>query len=259
MFGIRVRLLASWSVIIRDESGSFSVRILATWAQIRFQNRASPLIEQLIFFHDHALLILILIATLVGYFILSLITNKFFNRYLLDGQIIEIILLHLGWGVTRVYSNVHTLGKSSKRDHTRDNARLFMVGEEQGWILECFRPCCFYEYSWSTKETIRSLQSKVERLSTFALACFPEALEPMLLTRHSDKARSNVLVHSPLLVSKKEMSVGSVSRVCHVISTWQIPPREGGRPDCFYRKIKPTERVPQNQKTLNQKTNHPKI
>ncbi len=123
-----------------------------------------------------------------------------------------------------------------------------MVGEEQGWILECFRPCCFYEYSWSTKETIRSLQSKVERLSTFALACFPEALEPMLLTRHSDKARSNVLVHSPLLVSKKEMSVGSVSRVCHVISTWQIPPREGGRPDCFYRKIKPTERVPQNQK-----------
>lgn len=96
-----------------------------------------------------------------------------------------------------------------------------MVGEEQGWILECFRPCCFYEYSRSTKETIRSLQSKVERLSTFALACFPEALEPMLLTRHSDKVRSNVLVHSPLLVSKKEMSVGSVSRVCHVISTWQ--------------------------------------
>lgn len=64
---------------------------MATWAQIGFQNRASPLIEQLIFFHDHALLILILITTLVGYFILSLITNKFVNRYLLDGQIIEII------------------------------------------------------------------------------------------------------------------------------------------------------------------------
>ncbi len=64
---------------------------MATWAQIRFQNRASPLIEQLIFFHDHALLILILITTLVGYFILSLVTNKFVNRYLLDGQIIEII------------------------------------------------------------------------------------------------------------------------------------------------------------------------
>jgi cytochrome c oxidase subunit 2 len=64
---------------------------MATWAQIGFQDRASPLIEQLIFFHDHALLILILITTLVGYFMLRLITNKFVNRYLLDGQIIEII------------------------------------------------------------------------------------------------------------------------------------------------------------------------
>lgn len=64
---------------------------MATWAQIGFQNSASPLIEQLIFFHDHALLILILITTLVGYFIISLVTNKFVNRYLLDGQIIEII------------------------------------------------------------------------------------------------------------------------------------------------------------------------
>lgn len=64
---------------------------MATWAQIGFQNSASPLIEQLIFFHDHALLILILITTLVGYFIVSLMINKFVNRYLLDGQIIEII------------------------------------------------------------------------------------------------------------------------------------------------------------------------
>lgn len=64
---------------------------MSTWAQIGFQNSASPLIEQLIFFHDHALLILILITTLVGYFIIRLIVNKFVNRYLLDGQIIEII------------------------------------------------------------------------------------------------------------------------------------------------------------------------
>ena len=64
---------------------------MATWAQIGLQNRASPLIEQLIFFHDHALLILILITTLVGYFMVSLMLNKFVNRYLLDGQMIEII------------------------------------------------------------------------------------------------------------------------------------------------------------------------
>jgi len=64
---------------------------MSTWTQIGFQNSAAPLIEQLIFFHDHALLILILITTLVGYFIASLFFNKFVNRYLLDGQIIEIV------------------------------------------------------------------------------------------------------------------------------------------------------------------------
>ncbi len=47
--------------------------------------------EQLIFFHDHAIMILILITTLVGYFMASLSLNRFVNRYLLDGQIIEII------------------------------------------------------------------------------------------------------------------------------------------------------------------------
>lgn len=64
---------------------------MSTWLQVGFQNGASPLIEQLIFFHDHALLILIIIVTLVGYFIVSLTLNRLVNRYLLDGQIIEII------------------------------------------------------------------------------------------------------------------------------------------------------------------------
>lgn len=64
---------------------------MATWAQLGFTNSASPLIEQLIFFHDHAMLILILITTLVSYFMVSLALNSYVNRYLLDGQIIEII------------------------------------------------------------------------------------------------------------------------------------------------------------------------
>lgn len=64
---------------------------MSTWLQLGFQDSASPLIEQLIFFHDHTLLILILITTLVGYFIVSLAFNKLVNRYLLDGQLIEII------------------------------------------------------------------------------------------------------------------------------------------------------------------------
>nr|YP_009689593.1 cytochrome c oxidase subunit II [Lepidurus arcticus]QCZ36038.1 cytochrome c oxidase subunit II [Lepidurus arcticus] len=64
---------------------------MATWLQLGFQDGASPLMEQLIFFHDHAMLLLILITILVGYFMSSLVINSFTNRYLLDGQLIEII------------------------------------------------------------------------------------------------------------------------------------------------------------------------
>ena len=48
-------------------------------------------IEQLNFFHDHTILILTIITILVRYLIIMLFFNKFTNRYLLSGQIIEIV------------------------------------------------------------------------------------------------------------------------------------------------------------------------
>lgn len=64
---------------------------MATWSNFNLQNRASPLIEQIIFFHDHTLIILIIITILVGYLIVSLFFNFYINRFLLEGQIIELI------------------------------------------------------------------------------------------------------------------------------------------------------------------------
>nr|YP_009000250.1 cytochrome c oxidase subunit II [Rapisma xizangense]YP_009000263.1 cytochrome c oxidase subunit II [Rapisma zayuanum]AHA35656.1 cytochrome c oxidase subunit II [Rapisma xizangense]AHA35669.1 cytochrome c oxidase subunit II [Rapisma zayuanum] len=64
---------------------------MATWSKISLQNSASPLMEQLIFFHDHTLLILIMITILVSYMLFTLFFNKFINRFLIEGQMIEII------------------------------------------------------------------------------------------------------------------------------------------------------------------------
>ena len=64
---------------------------MATWSNLNLQNGASPLIEQIIFFHDHTLIILIIITILVGYLIISLFFNSYINRFLLEGQIIELI------------------------------------------------------------------------------------------------------------------------------------------------------------------------
>uniref|UniRef100_UPI0030035900 cytochrome c oxidase subunit 2 n=1 Tax=Chilo infuscatellus TaxID=236790 RepID=UPI0030035900 len=64
---------------------------MATWSNFNLQNSASPLMEQIIFFHDHTLIILIMITILIGYLMLSLFFNKYINRFLLEGQMIELI------------------------------------------------------------------------------------------------------------------------------------------------------------------------
>nr|WNO18649.1 cytochrome c oxidase subunit II [Seseria sambara indosinica] len=64
---------------------------MATWSNLNLQNSASPLMEQIIFFHDHTLIILIMITILVSYLMLSLFFNKYINRFLLEEQMIELI------------------------------------------------------------------------------------------------------------------------------------------------------------------------
>nr|AMK06217.1 cytochrome oxidase subunit II [Drosophila nepalensis]AMK06218.1 cytochrome oxidase subunit II [Drosophila nepalensis]AMK06219.1 cytochrome oxidase subunit II [Drosophila nepalensis]AMK06220.1 cytochrome oxidase subunit II [Drosophila nepalensis]AMK06221.1 cytochrome oxidase subunit II [Drosophila nepalensis] len=64
---------------------------MSTWANLGLQDSASPLMEQLIFFHDHALLTLVMITVLVGYLMFMLFFNNYVNRFLLYGQLIEMI------------------------------------------------------------------------------------------------------------------------------------------------------------------------
>nr|YP_010403061.1 cytochrome c oxidase subunit II [Acrolepiopsis assectella]UQV94871.1 cytochrome c oxidase subunit II [Acrolepiopsis assectella] len=64
---------------------------MATWSNLNLQNSASPLMEQIIFFHDHTLIILIMITILVGYLMINILFNKYTNRFLLEEQMIELI------------------------------------------------------------------------------------------------------------------------------------------------------------------------
>lgn len=62
-----------------------------TWGQLLFQDASSPIILQLISFHDHTLIILTLVITVVSYALYVIIVNKFTNRYLIEAQQIETI------------------------------------------------------------------------------------------------------------------------------------------------------------------------
>nr|QJE37150.1 cytochrome c oxidase subunit II [Phymorhynchus buccinoides] len=61
------------------------------WGQLGFQDAASALMEEMIFFHDHAMMILVMILSLVSYAAVALMMNKYTCRSLVEGQEIETI------------------------------------------------------------------------------------------------------------------------------------------------------------------------
>ena len=65
--------------------------IISSWSIISFQDRSSPLIEQLTLFHDHSITIITLITVIVSYFIIILFYNSSINKFLLNEQTTEII------------------------------------------------------------------------------------------------------------------------------------------------------------------------
>jgi len=64
---------------------------MPTWTALSFQDRTSPSMEQLLYFHDHSIIILILVTILTLYLMISFALGKVFNKYLIEGQEIESI------------------------------------------------------------------------------------------------------------------------------------------------------------------------
>uniref|UniRef100_UPI0030E26548 cytochrome c oxidase subunit II n=1 Tax=Synelmis amoureuxi TaxID=3053537 RepID=UPI0030E26548 len=64
---------------------------MSFWGQLSFQEGSSPIMNQLIMFHDHAMLVLILVMSFVGYATCALLLNSLSSRYTLEAQSIETI------------------------------------------------------------------------------------------------------------------------------------------------------------------------
>uniref|UniRef100_UPI00315DADEE cytochrome c oxidase subunit 2 n=1 Tax=Centrotypus assamensis TaxID=3038120 RepID=UPI00315DADEE len=62
-----------------------------TWLSKSMQDATSPVMEQLMMFHDHGMMIISMITIMVGYTISSLTMSKHISRNLLENQLIELI------------------------------------------------------------------------------------------------------------------------------------------------------------------------
>nr|AQP30103.1 cytochrome c oxidase subunit 2 [Microtermes sp. A TB-2017] len=133
---------------------------MTTWLNLSLQDSASPIMEQLIFFHDHALMIMLMIITTVMYTMISIIQNKQTSRFILEGQMIETI-----WTIAPAIILVFIAMPSLRLLYLMDEVHnpvltLKTVGHQWYWS---------YEYSDFTKLEFDSYMAQDQQTDTFRL------------------------------------------------------------------------------------------
>lgn len=109
---------------------------MSTWFNISFQESSSSSIEQLIFFHNHSLLIITIITIFVSYILITLFFNKINNQYLLENQIIETIWTIIP-GIILIFIAFPSLRLLYLLDETKfPSITLKTIGHQWYWSYE---------------------------------------------------------------------------------------------------------------------------
>nr|YP_010866022.1 cytochrome c oxidase subunit II [Piezodorus guildinii]WGT93130.1 cytochrome c oxidase subunit II [Piezodorus guildinii]DAZ87549.1 TPA_asm: cytochrome c oxidase subunit II [Piezodorus guildinii] len=109
---------------------------MATWGNIMIQDANSSLMEQLTFFHDHTIMILSMITVMVAYIMISLTSNKLINRYLLEGQTIELIWTMMP-AITLIFIALPSLRLLYMIDEINNpSITLKVIGHQWYWSYE---------------------------------------------------------------------------------------------------------------------------
>nr|QZK21274.1 cytochrome c oxidase subunit II [Amitermes sp. ANIC 0017] len=135
---------------------------MTTWLNMTLQDSASPVMEQLIFFHDHALMIMLMIITTVFYTMISIIQNKQTTRFILEGQMLETIWT-IAPAIILVFIAIPSLRLLYLMDEIHSPAMtLKAIGHQWYWS---------YEYSDFTKLEFDSymVQQEDQQINTFRL------------------------------------------------------------------------------------------
>ncbi len=109
---------------------------MATWEQINFQNRASPLIEQFIFLHDFILIILIIILSLVIYIVSFTRKNTLTKTKFSDNHELEILWTFLP-GVILIFIAFPSLRLLYLTEERKENnMHIKTLGHQWYWSYE---------------------------------------------------------------------------------------------------------------------------
>nr|QOL00753.1 cytochrome c oxidase subunit II [Teleogryllus infernalis] len=192
---------------------------MATWSNLNLQNSSSPLMEQLIFFHDHTLLILLMITVLVSYIMSMLFFNFYTNRFLLEGQTIEIIWTILP-AITLIFIALPSLRLLYLLDESMDPLiTMKTIGHQWYWS---------YEYmDFKNKIEFDSYMSASDDLKSFRLLDVDNRTVLPMNTQIRTLVTAADVIHSwtvPTLGVKTDATPGRLNQINFLIN----------RPGVFY-------------------------
>lgn len=118
-----------------------------TWSQLGLQDAASPIIEEFLFFHDFAILILIFTIRAVGLILIGVLFASFTDLGLLEGQIIECVWTLIPAIILVQIAIPSLLLLYMLDERVNDSVRIKAVGHQWYWR---------YEYSdyWTENKTL---------------------------------------------------------------------------------------------------------
>nr|UYX57292.1 cytochrome c oxidase subunit II [Rhipicephalus linnaei] len=116
---------------------------MMTWSQMSFSNMNSPIMEQMVFFHDHSMMIILMITILTIYMIFNIMMNNLLSRSMMEGQEIEIIWTIIP-AITLIFIAIPSLHLLYLTDETfNSQISIKILGHQWYWS---------YEYSDFNKE-----------------------------------------------------------------------------------------------------------
>nr|YP_009764048.1 cytochrome c oxidase subunit II [Synchiropus sycorax]QIS89399.1 cytochrome c oxidase subunit II [Synchiropus sycorax] len=123
-------------------------------SQLGFQDAASPVMEELLHFHDHALMIVFLISTFVLYIIVLMMLTKLTDKFILDSQEVEIIWTVLP-AIILILIAMPSLRILYLMDEVNDpHLTIKAVGHQWYWSYEYtdYNELCFDSYMIPTQD-----------------------------------------------------------------------------------------------------------
>jgi cytochrome c oxidase subunit 2 len=133
---------------------------MATWEQIYFQNRSSPIIEQFIFLHDYITIILIIIISLVTYIIYFIGRTSYISLKQKDNHELEVLWTFLP-GIILIFIAFPSLRLLYITEENKEpSINLKTIGHQWYWS---------YEYSDFNNIEFDSFMLPYEKNSQFRL------------------------------------------------------------------------------------------